>query len=239
DLYTILNSALILPGDKLVYVAWTLSYELYFYIIFSICLNVGKMFSTSISVILLMIGGIVLGREIQNSTYSDFFSSPLVLEFCFGIALALFFSAGKKWKAPLALGALGFLIIIVSPIFLPHPAALPGSRVIVWGLPATLIVAAFLEVKRPQSIAGRATVLLGDASYALYLTHVFAMMAYGWVIKSTFVGGMSQAVFAPVIIFLCLIVGVLTHVFVERPALDLVRRVTRRQSGRRPLEARS
>ncbi|MFB9983896.1 acyltransferase family protein [Mesorhizobium kowhaii] len=239
DLYTILNSALILPGDKLVYVAWTLSYELYFYIIFSICLNIGKMFSTSISVILLMIGGIVLGREIQNSTYYDFFSSPLVLEFCFGIALALFFSAGKKWKVPLALGALGFLIIIVSPIFLPHPDALPGSRVIVWGLPATLIVAAFLEVKRPQSIAGRATVLLGDASYALYLTHIFVMMAYGWVIKSTFVGGMSQAVFAPVIIFLCLIVGVLTHVFVERPALDLVRRVTRRQSGRRPLEARS
>ena len=238
DLHTILNSILILPGDKLIYVAWTLSFEIYFYIAFSICLNFGKMFITSVSVILLMISGIFFGREIQNSTLADFVSSPLVLEFCFGIVLALLFSASRKWRVPSALGVLGFLIIIVSPIFVPHPDTLSdASRVIVWGLPATLIAAAFLEAKRPQSKAGRVAVLLGDASYALYLTHVFVMIAYGWVIKSTFVGGMSQVVFAPAIIFLCLIVGVLTHVFVERPALDLVRKVTRRQPARRPLEA--
>ncbi|TIX39021.1 MAG: acyltransferase, partial [Mesorhizobium sp.] len=176
----------------------------------------------------------------QNSTLADFASSPLVLEFCFGIVLALSFSASRKWRVPAALGVLGFLIIIVSPIFVPHPGALPdATRVIAWGLPATLIVAAFLEVRRPQSKAGRAAVLLGDASYALYLTHVFVMIAYGWLIKSTLVGGMSQVVVAPVIIILCLIVGVLTHLFVERPVLDYVRKVTRRQPARWLLEARS
>ncbi|MFD1981398.1 acyltransferase family protein [Mesorhizobium newzealandense] len=231
DLYTILNSVFILPGDKLVFVAWTLSYELYFYIVFSICLSFGKMLSSSLSVMLLMISGIVFGGEIQNSTFADFVSSPLVLEFCFGIVLALLFSAGRRWKVPSALGVLGFLIIILSPIFVPHSVP-DATRVIVWGLPAILIVAAFLEIKRPQSKAGRSAVLLGDASYALYLTHVFVMMAYGLVIKSTFVGGMSQAIFAPAVIFLCLIVGVLTHVFVERPVLDFVRKITRRQPGR-------
>lgn len=239
DYYTVVNSIFILPGEKLVFVAWTLSYELYFYIVFAICLNFRKILPTSISTIFLMFGGILIGREMQDSTFSDFISSPLALEFCFGIALALLFSAARKWKVPSALGPLGFLIIIVSPIFVPHPDASPALRVIVWGLPATLIVAAFLEIERPQSKAGGAAVLLGDSSYALYLTHVFVMMAYGWVIKSTFVGGMSQAVFAPAIVFLCLVIGVLTYLYVERPALDFVRRATRRQSGRPALEARS
>ncbi|MDX8434620.1 acyltransferase [Mesorhizobium abyssinicae] len=240
DSYTIFNSAFLLPGEKLIYVAWTLSYEIYFYIIFAVSLCFGRILPTSVSAIFMMIGGILIGREIQNSTLADFASSPLVLEFCFGIVLALSFSASRKWRVPAALGVLGFLIIIVSPIFVPHPGALPdATRVIAWGLPATLIVAAFLEVRRPQSKAGRAAVLLGDASYALYLTHVFVMIAYGWLIKSTLVGGMSQVVVAPVIIILCLIVGVLTHLFVERPVLDYVRKVTRRQPARWLLEARS
>jgi peptidoglycan/LPS O-acetylase OafA/YrhL len=240
DSYTILNSVFLLPGDKLVDVAWTLSYEIYFYIAFAIALLCGRMFRTSISTILVMIAGILIGRELPDSTFARFISNPLVLEFCFGMVLALMFSAGGKWKVPPVVGALGFLIIMVSPIFVPHPSTngLPdASRVLVWGLPSALIVSAFLQVRRPQSKAGRGAVLLGDASYALYLTHVFVMIGYGWVIKSTFVGDMSQTLFVPMIVILSVVTGVLAYLLVERPILDLVRKATKRQQERRPLEA--
>ena len=82
-------------------------------------------------------------------------------------------------------------------------------------------------------------VLLGNASYALYLTHVFVMIAYGWLIKSTFLGSMSQIVFVPVVVSICVIVGALTHIFVEKPVLEFVRKVTRHRVVRPALETSS
>ncbi|MBB6408680.1 acyltransferase family protein [Mesorhizobium sangaii] len=237
--FSIFNSIFLLPGDKLIFVAWTLSYEMYFYVAFAICLIFGKLIQTSISTVLLMICGIVLGRWIQDSSFSEFISSPIVLEFCFGIAIALLFISRSKWEYPPALGALGFFLIIISPVFVSHPGDTAILRVIAWGLPATLIVGAFLKTKRPRSKAGRGVILLGDASYAIYLTHIFVMLGYGWLIKATFVGGVSQISFAPMIICLCLIVGVLTHLFVEKPILELLRKVTILQRRPPPLEAGS
>ena len=60
DLSVIVNSIFLLPGNKLVFVAWTLSYEVYFYLIFSICLASGKMHFTAITAIVAMVLGIVL-----------------------------------------------------------------------------------------------------------------------------------------------------------------------------------
>lgn len=239
DSYTVINSVLLLPGDKLIYVAWTLSYEIYFYLVFSVCLMFGRMAPTSVGAILLMILGIAFGGGIENPTFASFVSSPLVLEFCFGILLALFFSSGGKRKISPTLSILGFLAIVVSSIVVTRPDLSDTFRVIVWGLPATLIVAAFLKVGRPQSRAGRAAVLLGDSSYAIYLTHIFVMMAYGLAIKSTFVGGMSQAVFVPGVIFICLVVGVLAHLLVEKPLLQFIWKVTKHQRRQRPLESSS
>jgi exopolysaccharide production protein ExoZ len=237
DSYTILNSSFLLPGDKLVDVAWTLSFEVYFYMAFAMCLLFGKVLKTSISTIAKMVAGMVIGRVIQDSTFARFISSPLVLEFCFGIVLALMFTAGGKWKVPPAIGVFGFVIIMVSPIFVHHPttAGLPdASRVLAWGLPATLVVASFLDVRRPQSMAGRAAILLGDASYALYLTHVFVMIGYGWIIKSTFAGDMPQMAFVPAIIVICIATGVLAHLLVEKPVLDLVRKAMKPRTERSP-----
>ncbi|WP_165349905.1 MULTISPECIES: acyltransferase [unclassified Mesorhizobium] len=235
---TILNSVFLLPGDKLVFVAWTLSYEIYFYLIFAICLAIGKMPFTSISAMIVMILGVVFGGRIQNPIFADFVSSPLVLEFCFGIVLAVLFCAGAQWRVPAVVGALGFLAIIVASIVAVSPEGLSeASRVIFWGLPAALIVAAFLNVDRPRSRLGRAAVLLGDASYALYLTHIFVMLGYGWLIKSTFVGGVSQVPFVPAIISICIIVGVLTHLLMEKPILEFIRKTLKRQRSRGPLEA--
>ena len=237
DLSVIVNSIFLLPGNKLVFVAWTLSYEVYFYLIFSICLASGKMHFTAITAIVAMVLGIVFGRQIPDRVFADFVSSPLVLEFCFGIVLALLFSVGGKWRVRPIVSMLGFLAIAVASIVAVHPEGLSeASRVIFWGLPATLIVAAFLNVGRPQSWAGRAAVLLGDASYALYLTHIFVMLAYGWVIKSTFVGGVSQVPFVPSVISICIIAGVLTHLLLEKPILEFIRRAMKRQRSRQPLE---
>lgn len=241
DPYTVMNSALLLPGDKLLDVAWTLSYEIYFYLAFALCLLLGRMRLTALATMALMGAGIVAGRAMPDSALARFMASPIVLEFCFGVILALLFLSMRNWRIPASLAATGFAVMAFAPLFVAHTstAGLPDmARVLVWGIPATLVVAVFLQHGRPRSTAGRTAVLLGDASYAIYLTHVFVMIGYGWMIKWTFVGHSSQMVFVLPIILLCAIIGVLSHLYVEKPVLGLVRRATRfpplRQPDRRP-----
>ena len=59
--------------------------------------------------------------------------------------------------------------------------------------------------------------LLGDASYALYLTHIFGMIAYGWLLKTTALGGLHQLLPVIAVCLLCTAGGVLAHLLVEAP----------------------
>ena len=51
-------------------------------------------------------------------------------------------------------------------------------RFLLFGIPAALVVYGALAVVRPSSPIARMLGKLGDASYALYLTHGFVMTAY-------------------------------------------------------------
>ncbi|WP_188610082.1 acyltransferase family protein [Chelatococcus reniformis] len=239
DLMTVLNSAILLPGHKLIPMAWTLSFEMYFYIVFAACLLLANVYASSLAVIAVIVSGIVIGRILPPSTFSEFVGSPLVLEFCFGLILALLVMRGGL-RIPPRLSIVGFGLLAAAPAFIAHPSTngLPDTaRVLAWGLPATLIVAAFVSIGPPRSAAARTAVAWGDASYSLYLTHAFVMIAYGWLLKFTFIGTISQIMVVPLVVAACIAVGLVTHVVVERPLVSLGRRLTgrpRSEGGMRP-----
>ena len=104
--------------------------------------------------------------------------------------------------------------------------------VFAWGIPATLVVASALSIGAPHGAIARFLVLLGDASYALYLTHVFVMMGYGRVMKIEAFRHLPQQGFVVLIVLLCLAVGLVAHLVLEKPLLAVVRHVTRHQPRR-------
>jgi peptidoglycan/LPS O-acetylase OafA/YrhL len=102
-------------------------------------------------------------------------------------------------------------------------------RLLAWGLPAALTVAASLSITAPTNGFLRLLVLIGDASYALYLTHPFVMIGYGLMLRTKAVSQASQIMIVPVIVLLTIIVGVAAHLAIETPLLRLIRRWTRRE----------
>ncbi|GGC68226.1 acyltransferase [Chelatococcus reniformis] len=229
DFMTAINSYTLLPGPKLLLMAWTLSYEMYFYIIFAACLLLANLYTSLLTAISVIVAGIVLGVALPPSTFSEFIGNPIVLEFCYGMVLALF-ALRARLRVPTAFSIPGFALLAVAPTFVPDPTADGLTRAVVWGLPATLIVAAFLPIGPPRSALSRTAVSWGDASYSLYLTHAFVMIAYGWLIKWTFIGQLPQVAVIPAVVAASLAVGVASHVILERPLLKLGRRLTGRQS---------
>ncbi|MFD2739614.1 acyltransferase family protein [Sulfitobacter aestuarii] len=142
-------------------------------------------------------------------------SNPLILEFCYGIALAAFWQRGwRRASLPLALLALGTglaLLVALDATDLP--------RFIAAGLPALLITAAATLFCPARRLPGR---VLGDASYALYLSHRFALRLTTLLVLPLLPATpLGLALYLGLALATCLALALFTHRFVETPLLRL------------------
>jgi exopolysaccharide production protein ExoZ len=151
-------------------VAWTLSFEMLFYLSAALVLHDRRWLYVLVTLYALAFSLRAHGPVFQ------FLGNPLVIEFLFGIALASMPTLrGGLLGIPLgfaALAATGFLH------FVPGGGALEFltgqgnlQRVFVYGAPSALIVYGFMQIKARESVWTH----LGDASYSIYLFHDFAV----------------------------------------------------------------
>jgi exopolysaccharide production protein ExoZ len=150
---------------------WTLNYEMMFYLIFAIGINWRRRVAvTGIcgGLLLLVIFGLLFQPQFAALV---FWTSPIILEFGFGMIVALLLLEGCTLPPSVRLCLIAAGMIAV---WLPVPTTMVSSyRVLVWGIPAAAIVAgAVLGKDEPDAgpISGLAK-LLGDASYSIYLIH--------------------------------------------------------------------
>ena len=231
----ILPSFLLLPlRNQLIGVSWTLVYEVYFYLVFATALLLGSMRVSVVGSTAAIIGLALAGGVMPVGTLQSFLANPIALEFCMGLWLAWAFArwpARGCWPIGWPSGLAGIVLLATAPIFTAHPdtTGLDGlPRVLAWGLPATLVVAACLRAGPPRTSLTRFAVLLGEASYALYLTHVFVIVGYGKLLKVGAIGCVDQVFLVPVVVAVAVVLGLSAHLVVERPLLAVVRNVTRR-----------
>jgi exopolysaccharide production protein ExoZ len=153
---------------------WTLNYEMFFYLLFGMALFLRRGFAVA-AVGVALAALVLLGSRITLTGPLAFWSNSIVLEFVLGMLLALAFKAGLRLPLGLAaaLAAAG-----VAGLYLAGAGWLAAwPRGLVWGLPAAAIFAGAVLGRWPPGRYGLAgaAVALGDASYALYLTHAFVI----------------------------------------------------------------
>jgi exopolysaccharide production protein ExoZ len=239
DANVLVRSMLLFPSGHLILnVSWTLVYEMYFYLIFAATLPFRKplisLFGTSAAIFILY----AIGSFAPDVALRDFLSNPIAIEFCFGLTLAYLFRHQPGFcRTGRLLWIPGFALLLMAPLVVPHSNTngLPGAvRVLAWGIPAVIIVLSFLSLKSSRTPLQRAAVLLGDASYAIYLTHPLVMIAYARLLK----GGLaswSQLPMVPLVVLLSAVLGLLIHLFVERRLIEFFRDVfDLRSSSARP-----
>ncbi len=202
-----------------VYVGWSLEYEMYFYLATALLMaltrevwrNIAVMFSA-----LALLGQIPgVGAALGNAA---FFTDPMILEFVLGVIVGHIVAHRRiDWPLPVAAGcAIAALLATDS-----------ASRVIVSGLPAACLVAAAawasrrrLEPSWPERVLAR----LGDASYSIYLAQVETVS-----LASRHIAGLVPAL--PPLLLLavtsCVVValGLALNILVERPLLRLCRKL--------------
>jgi len=160
---------------------WTLNYEMLFYLLFSIPVLLSRraaVLVTSIVLITFVIAGIIApGMPFPWRFWAD----PIVLEFVFGMSLGLVFREG--WRLPRWL-CWTLLVAGLLAFNLDPDGTGSDYRAAVWGIPAAMMVAgATLGDFKPTGRVWRWIAIVGDASYALYLTHflpIRAMVHLSW-----------------------------------------------------------
>jgi len=189
--------------------AWTLCFEMLFYLAATLSLAVGRKW-----VPFLLFGAAAVLFRLSPGPLLGFVGNPIILEFCAGLLLT---------RLPRRAAVAGAAIPVALIVFALSPAALLADgqmaidasrsmvRLLWWGVPSLLLAYAALTFER--DFAGRAWdggVLVGDASYSLYLIHVLPalILQFWWPVESLLILGL----------------GVAVHLAVEKPLLRRLRR---------------
>ena len=226
----IVSSLFFMPTDGLILgVGWTLQYEMYFYLIFTLCLLFGTARLTIFALPLVLSAMIGLSQLLPASPAQRFFASPLALEFAFGLWLAYGFSRGRLPKlGPVTAAVLGVTIIAMSSMLVPShdTAGLSGSmRFLLWGVPASMLVYASLFIAKIEGPVGRMLYLIGNASYSIYLTHDIVMTCYAKLIKTESVSRLlPAAIWMALAAGAAIAVGLLSYKLIEHPVNEWLKR---------------
>lgn len=230
----------LLPRGKLspiLIVGWTLNLEMPFYMLMAACLVFRR------SYLLATVGALftvfLLASSLTSLGYFPRFYTVngVWLEFALGIFLAVLLqrsSAIPAWVGIVS-AAIGFAFIA----WLWRAHKVPADELINGGLPACLIVGGFI-VAEPyfQRRWLRPLILLGDASYAIYVAHLLLLNPLA---RSGFdnpagpLATIGQWGFFAVLLCSGVGLGLLTHLYFERPVARLLRPLLGR--GRRATAA--
>ena len=204
---------LLVPG-------WSLNYEMFFYFIFGVSLLVKPDALRAILVGAFLWSLALLGQRLHSKfPAAETYTNPNILLFFNGVMLAVIYRT--YGASSLILG----VILISSGVLLGSFGA-PGDLGFVEsfiGLSPTLIVAGILALETAlRRLPSQVLHTIGNASYSIYLSHLFflRLSELGW--RSFMPLGSSQVLQVTYVAFTFVFAiagGIAVHYFIERPML--------------------
>ena len=205
---------------------WTINYEMFFYLTFGVCMMLGRMRYVVLFgfFALLILAGMTQSSE---SVYWAFYTQFILSEFLLGILLFHLVSNTSRSFHPLVYlvalvgGTVG--LVLANDVLQNHYLFGITSAILLWGALNLL-----------QDRRNRFLLLVGDASYSIYIFHS-VILEYGTrLLRKT---GLSEpdpltivVVFASQIL-LVLVLSIFLHKMVEKPLVSLGQRLLLRKGA--------
>jgi peptidoglycan/LPS O-acetylase OafA/YrhL len=212
---------------------WTLNYEFFFYVVFSLTLFFSKTTGLRVLLATLALLTLVGASGVPLPPTLRFWTDPLLLEFAFGVVLGWLYTTRTFPPAPslaACLATVGLALLVLSPLH----SALP--RLLALGAPAGMLLAAALLTPIPAAKGLQASFAnwIGESSYSQYLSHPFA---FGFVklIWPLPPGGWADWLYVFVAVIVATGAGIASYQLIERPLLRAMRSAKDASASRRVL----
>ena len=225
------------------FLGWTLEYEIFFYMLFALALIVTTRWASLLTVGQLVTVA-VLGLLMRpHSVLFHFFSRPIILEFAFGVVA--FWIWTRKIQIinalPVFLGIMGvficYILLVVTDREAPGHFSSHLPAFLLLGIPAfaLLLFSLSLEnkVKFPIWLLS-----LGDASFSLYLLHPYIIQLVNMKFISFGYATPTSIIALILTIGICFLVATLSYRVFERPLNDFLKKSLLRTAGRQVFDSR-
>jgi exopolysaccharide production protein ExoZ len=211
---------------------WTLNLEMLFYVVFAASLLFRRRFGLALlfgSLGLLVaarVGGLLSGDTL------NFWGDPIILGFLLGAAVGIAYNNGYRLSGLSAVLMMTIGLAVIFQSWSPGGAETALGRRLAEAMPATLILIAL--ALGPQINDSRKlwwpALLIGDASYSLYLIQEFLLrlMSLGW--HKALPATMPLSLFIPIGIAAAVTVAVTMYWCFEKPATKWLNGMSKRQA---------
>lgn len=223
--------------------AWTLTYEVYFYLIFLISMRISHRFRTLIAALVLLIPMLTLQLYFNGSInlygaasanipdealpfgFAKLISSPMFVEFVYG--MILYHSMAILKKIPhISIVSFGCVAFFICSYFSLYRFFYGPVN---FGLWAIFLVTGVLSYELQKGIKeSKILGFFGDISYSLYLVHgiVFTLLSmYENKIPIYNAGnGLNRLIFS---VSICIIISYFVHIYIEKPFIRIGKKIAR------------
>jgi exopolysaccharide production protein ExoZ len=214
-------------------VGWSLSYEIYFYLLICLLLVLKKNIYKSLLITITVLSAIGVVTNFSNPLLK-FLTSPLLLEFGLGILCGLIFKkitqkpTMTKFTSAFILIA-GAVLMCITLFYKPyyHQEFLGAQntvennniaafiRVIILGIPSAIFLLGVVLYEYLSKIKTTSFLILcGDSSYSCYLIHTHCYPA----VTAIFIFlHLSSNLYLLLIVPLCLLISIVFYILIEKP----------------------
>ena len=232
DLGYIIKSLLLIPQEFLPIIgaAWTLSYEVLFYLLFGLAIFIGGRWALKLAIIwTIAIINVLIFKTIGEPIFGtnifvNFLLNERNLEFILG-CLAAYIVLNVKVKYGKLIAVVGGLIFLYFSWYVVQGSNVP-SFTFTFGLASFLLVVGSSSIEIQKAVKWpKVLVFLGDASYSIYLTHVIFFNAFMVAISKFDLLPYIGPFFASIImVCFAIIGGSLVYLLIEKSLMLNLRR---------------
>lgn len=217
------------PGFPLLFVGWTLTLEMFFYLAFAVCMVFMQDRNRLFFLTVFFVGFSLLPSLIDSDNrYFRFYTQAILLEFVAGMLIAGYYESlssfiGKRFAACILLSGC-VMLLWVNCIF--DIDTLTRNRAFFWGVPAVLVVCGALYLS--SGFSSTILAFLGSISYSLYLCHMICVYVVATVVsRSGFSGVGAGWVYLLVALLASLLLATASYLFFEKYVDGRLRKLLR------------
>lgn len=212
---------------------WTLNLEMFYYALIVLVLPFSRRIALYVP---LLIAALVIAAGLMFPHFSVLsremgWGSPLALEFAAGMLLGEFTLTGARaGRWPWLAVVVGLAVYVLVPRSIYETE---WGRVVSWGVAGVCFLWAAIGLER--WVANRAwarfPMLLGDASYSVYLTHAISQPMIAAVTGRAIFQLVGLPGLVGVLIIVPTLAGVLFHLLIEKPMTKALKRLLPRRAA--------
>ena len=209
----------------MLFVGWTLNYEMMFYVVAAISLILMRRYRLLFASALILVIFVAANASRSHGAIAEFYSLQRIFEFPLGFVVYRLWNRGLRIKPALAGG-----MAVAAYTWMAYVSwnALSDSHLLYFGVPAFLLVACSLSLESTMGSGPltKGAIFVGDASYAIYLSHPYCVEAARKLLTSAIDGvDATGPVAVTMIIIVATAVGGALYWFVDRPLHRSARRL--------------